>query len=409
MSLPEARVWVEVDLEAIRHNARVLKTLCAPAQLAPVIKSEAYGHGMLEVAQAVLEDGELWGLCLVYPEEGIRLRQAGVDCRLLVLGPLLEFEMESAIEHRLEVAVYSFEQAEQLSAACRRLGQTIGVHLKVDTGLSRLSHTPEEAHNLVRRLMALEGLELVGIYSHLADAEGLDQTYTLHQYQRFQTLLERLETEEILPPCRHMAASAAGMLLEQTRLDMVRAGIALYGLWPAEETRLLMLGSRQNLLELVNKPFADSGEIETLDDLLHPALSFKTRILQIKWIEAGSKVGYGCTFETQRRTRIAVLPMGYAEGFDRHLSNCGEVLVRGRRARVLGRVCMNLTTVDVTDIEGVQPDDEVVLIGGQGDNYLSAAEMAAKIGTIHYEVVTRIPASVPRIYVRAETSICTPR
>lgn len=404
MSRPRARVWVEVDLGAVRHNLKVLKTLCEPAQVAPVIKSDAYGHGMLEVARTLLAEGGIWGLCLVYPEEGLRLREAGIDCRLLVLGPLLEFEMEGAVKGGLEVAIYSFEQAEQLSAICRRLGKTIRVHLKVDTGLSRLSHTPDECLNLVHRLKELEGLELEGVYSHLADAEGLDQTYTLQQYQRFQALLEALEKEGILPPCRHMAASAAGMLLEQTRLDMVRAGIAIYGLWPAEATRLLMLGSRQNLLEAVNRPFEASGEIETLDDLLRPALSFKTRVLQTKWIEAGSKVGYGCTFETQRRTRIAVLPMGYAEGFDRHLSNCGEVLIRGRRARVLGRICMNLTTVDVTDIDGVGTDDEVVLIGRQGDTTLSAADMAERIGTIHYEVVTRIPTSVPRVYLRTEAS-----
>ncbi|MEW6283023.1 MAG: alanine racemase C-terminal domain-containing protein, partial [Candidatus Eremiobacterota bacterium] len=198
------------------------------------------------------------------------------------------------------------------------------------------------------------------------------------------------------PRVRHIAASAAGMLLEATRLDLVRAGIAMYGLWPAEETRLLFMSGGHDLLSALNQQFANGTTLA--DAFLEPVLSFKTVVVQVKPVQSGSAVGYGCTVQAQRDTRLAILPLGYAEGFDRHLSNCGEVLVRGRRARVVGRVCMNMTMVDVTDIPDVAPGDEVVLIGSQRDQRISAEEVAARIGTINYEVVTRIPTLVPRVY-----------
>ncbi|MCA9792194.1 MAG: alanine racemase, partial [Candidatus Eremiobacteraeota bacterium] len=218
------------------------------------------------------------------------------------------------------------------------------------------------------------------------------------QYRRFRQFLDRLLETGLRPPLRHISGSAAALLLKEARLDLVRLGIAIYGLWPADETRLLLLSRGRDLLELVNDQF-ENGQAPAIEELLSPALSFKTRCLQVKSVPAGCKVGYGCTYETQRPTRIAVLPVGYAEGYDRHLSNCGEVLIRGRRARVLGRICMNLTVVDVTDIPEVAAGDEVVLIGTQNGQSIRAEEVAAKIGTIHYEVVTRIPTCVPRVFV----------
>lgn len=392
----EHRAWVEVDLGAIRHNFRQLERLVSPARLAPVVKSEAYGHGLLPVARTVLEEGA-WGLCVVHPEEGRRLRADGLDCPIIVVGPVLEWEMEQAIIDDLAVAVFSEEQARALSDTALRLGRKARAHVKVDTGLARMSHYAEEAVPFIQAVRALPGLNLEGIYSHFADAEGLDQSYTLLQFKRFQKCLSELSELGIEFELRHISGSAAGMLLSQARLDLVRLGIALYGLWPAEETRLLLLSRGQDLLQIVNEQF-QNGCAHNLSELLLPALSYKTVVLQVKQVPAGCKVGYGCTYETQRATRIAVLPVGYAEGYDRHLSNSGEVLVRGRRARVLGRICMNLTVVDVTDIPEVEAHDEVVLIGRQGDAVVSADEVAAKIGTINYEVVTRIPANIPRVY-----------
>jgi alanine racemase len=274
------------------------------------------------------------------------------------------------------------------------------VHLKFDTGLSRLATTAEHAREFYRIVKALPGLAIEGAYSHLADAEGLDQSYTLGQYRRFREGLAILEEEGFRPRLRHIGASAAALLLEKTRLDLVRIGISLYGFWPSEETRILHHGSQQDLAARLSAAFSDRQPPE-LEQLFGPVMSYRARVIQTKWLERDTKVGYGCTFETQRRTRVAILPVGYAEGYDRHLSNCGEVLLNGRRARVLGRVCMNLTVVDVTDVEGVEPGSIATLLGEDAGMRITAEEWANKIGTINYEVVTRIPMSIPRVYIQA--------
>jgi len=286
------------------------------------------------------------------------------------------------------------DQAREVSTAAEKCGQKAVVHLKVDSGLSRLAVTTDEVLEYFREIRSLPGLEIEGVYSHLADAEGLDQTYTLRQYRNFKTCLETLKEEGFDPKLRHIGASAAAMLLEHSRLDLVRVGISLYGYWPSPETKILHYGAANDLSKRLQDGFLDR-ETAFIKPLFKPVLTYKCAVIQTKWLPLGVKVGYGCTYETQRKTRIAVLPVGYAEGYDRHLSNCGEVLVRGRRARVLGRICMNLTVVDITDIPDVERGDEVVLWGGD----LPVEEVAGKIGTINYEVVTRIPVTIPRYYL----------
>lgn len=390
------RAWVEVDLDQLRANARNLIKLVRPAQVAAVVKSEAYGHGLIPVALA-LENEDIWGACVVHPEEGIRLRQAGFKKPILVVGASFPEEMEEAIRHNVTLAVYDEAQAREVSAAAAKCGLVAKVHLKFDTGLSRLAVTGPDVGDYFQTIRALPHLDIEGAYSHLADAEGLDQTFTLKQYRHFKTCLESLSQRGFEPKLRHIGASAAGMLLEHTRLDLVRMGISLYGYWPSPETKILHYGAANNLTKRLQDEFLDR-ETAHIEALFRPALSYKCEIIQTKWLECGAKIGYGCTYETQRATRIAVLPVGYAEGYDRHLSNIGEVLLAGRRARVLGRVCMNLTVVDITDIEGVEPNSIATLWGRDGAANLPVEEVAAKIGTINYEVVTRIPASVPRIY-----------
>lgn len=394
--MPEHRAWVEIDLGAIRQNLRRLSKWASPARLIAVVKSDAYGHGMIPVAHLALEEGA-WALAVVNIDEGLRLRQQGFSCPILVVGPVFDFEMPGAIQHDLSLPIYSPETLQQVSAAAQSLDKVARVHVKFDTGLTRLALPHDQAAQFLQAVQAAPNLEIEGIYSHLADAEGLDQRFTLLQFQRFQEIQAVAQSLSIKPQAFHLSASAAAMLLQPARLDAVRMGIALYGLWPADETRLLLLSRGHNLFQELNLHFS-SGLTPQLDDLLQPALSYKTRIAQIKSVPADSSVGYGCTFQTQRPSRLAVLPVGYYEGYDRHLSNSGEVLVRGRRARVVGRVCMNVTTVDVTDIAEVEVDDEVVLLGRQGSAQVSAEEWARKIGTINYEVVTRIPVHIPRVY-----------
>lgn len=390
------RAWVEVDLERLRQNFRNLAALVKPARVAAVVKSEAYGHGLVPVAMA-LRDEDLWGVCVVTPDEGSILRRAGFDKPILVVGASFPEEMEQAVVDQLTLAVYDLEQARALSKAAAKVGCSVSAHLKFDTGLSRLASTTESASDFYKQVRSLPGLRLEGAYSHLADAEGLDQSYTREQYRRFCDTLEELGQEGFFPDLRHIGASAAALLLEKTRLDLVRIGISLYGFWPSEETRILHHGAMHNLAERLADEFSDRETVQ-LETLFSPVMSYRARVIQTKWLERDTKVGYGCTFETQRRTRVAILPVGYAEGYDRHLSNCGEVLLKGRRARVLGRICMNLTVVDVTDIEGVEQGSIATLLGEDGPGRITAEEWAAKIGTIQYEVVTRIPMSIPRVY-----------
>lgn len=390
------RAWIEVDLAAIRHNLKRLSKWAAPARFLAVVKSDAYGHGMEAVARVAVEEGA-WGLAVVNIDEGLRLRSAGFTCPVVIVGPIFAFELRAALQAGLSLPIYSREILEAVAAAASEAEVVARVHIKFDTGLGRLALPYDQALEFLSQVRDTPGLHFEGLYSHLADAEGLDQRYTLQQFTRFQEVQQTAAGLGMTPEISHLSASAASMLLQPARLDAVRLGIAMYGLWPAEETRLLLLSRGHNLFQELNLHF-QSGLTPELDDLLQPALSYKTRIAQIKELPADSSVGYGCTFVTQRPSRLAVLPVGYYEGYDRHLSNCGEVLVRGRRARVLGRVCMNVVTVDVTDIAGVALDDEVVLLGRQGRNQVSAEEWGRRIGTINYEVVTRLPAHLPRVY-----------
>lgn len=387
------RAWVEIDRSALRHNLENLKRLVAPSGFMAVVKAEAYGHGMLEVARVAVEVGA-WGLAVVNIDEGLRLRAAGFRCRVVVVGPVFGFEVPAALAQDLSLPVYSLEQAREVSQAAVAQGRLAAIHLKLDTGLGRLAVPSSQAREFLSAVKELPGLRLEGIYSHYADAEGLDQSYTLQQFRRFQEVLQTARELGMEPQVRHISASAAGMLLQEARLDLVRLGIAMYGLWPAEETRILMASRGGDLLGQINIAFS-AGQAPALDQLLRPVLSYKTRVAQVKELPNGSPLGYGCTTTLSRDSRVAILPVGYAEGYDRHLSNRGEVLIAGRRARVLGRVCMNMTTVDVTDIPDVQAGQEVILIGGS----ISAEEVASKIGTINYELVTRIPQQIPRVYL----------
>jgi alanine racemase len=389
------RAWVEVDLGAIRHNLRQIRSIIDPSGFMAVVKANAYGHGLLPVARVALEEGA-WGLAVVNVDEGLALRSAAIAGPIVIVGPVCDFELASAISAGLSLPIYSPELGQAISDTAVALGAVASVHLKVDTGLGRLAVTADSARPFLQAVKALPALRIEGIYSHYADAEGLDQSHTWVQFRAFQEVLDLCQELDLRPEVRHISASAAALLLKEPRLDLVRLGIAMYGLWPAEETRLLLLSRGQDLNAWLNTAFETGAG--SVDELLRPALTYKTVVVQVKRLKTGTTVGYGCTFECQRPTVIAILPVGYAEGYDRHLSNQGEVLIRGRRARVLGRVCMNMTTVDVTDIPGVGLGEEAVLIGSQGDLRISVEEVARKIGTINYEVVTRIPETIPHLY-----------
>ncbi len=371
---PDRPTWVEIDLSAIGANCRRLKQIIGPdVELLASLKADAYGHGALRVAHTVLHNGAS-RLGVATLSEAVPLRQAGITAPILVFGYLPPWQMREAVRLGITVTVYALDSAQALSQAAQSLGIPARAHLKIDSGMGRLGLRAEHIDTIVHiaaEIQKLPGLELEGIFTHFACADSADQTHSRLQLTRFQRVLAALEAAGLRPPVVHAANSAATLTMPEARFNMVRPGIALYGLHPSAEVRL--------------------------PEGFQPALAFKTQIAQVKDIPAGECISYGCTFVTPTAMRIAVLPVGYADGFRRAPTNWGEVLVRGKRAPLLGRVCMDQCMIDVSAIPGVSVGDEVVLIGQQGDEQLTAEMVAERLGTINYEVVSEILARVPRV------------
>jgi alanine racemase len=367
--------WAEVDLGAIANNARELKQhVGAHTILCAVVKANAYGHGALPVAQVALENGAD-RLAVSRFEEGVELREGGVDAPVLVMGYATPCQAASMVRHRLTPTVNSLDLARALSAAVAEQGApALAVHIKIDTGLGRFGLLPDEASDFAQALTRLPGLFLEGIYTHFATADEADTSYAYRQFKVYQQLVSRLQGVGVRAALHHVANSAATLRFPEMHLDMVRCGIALYGLRPSRDTEM---------------PLA-----------LRPAMTLKARVGRVCRLPAGWGISYGIDYVTTEPTPVALVPVGYGDGYHRLLSNRGQVLIHGQRAPMLGRVCMDQFVVDINHIENVTLDDEVVLFGRQGQAELSADEVAALAGTINYEVVTSILPRVPRIYVR---------
>lgn len=370
---------IRVCLDAITHNARALRDLVSPARAAFVVKGNAYGHGIVEVARAVEPFSHR--LCVYSIEEAAMLRDAGITRPIFVMGPVQSADLDEARARKAEIALWdtgSYLRAVIDSA--RKRGERVPVHVKINTGTTRLGLEPHDAHDAIEDYLRLPEIELTGVFSHLAAAEELDSPFTLGQLDAFTRALQPVE--ELLRnnnahPIRHIAASAAAMLWPQTRLDMVRIGIALYGLWPSPQTRVAMNGAKFDL---------------------QPALSLHSSLAAVRSVEAGTPVGYGGSYHAPKRTRIGVVPLGYADGIPRLLSNRGAFLVGGERCPIVGRVCMNMTMIDLAAVPAAKPGDEVTLIGRQEAGEVTADEWGEWAETINYEIVTRLPAELPRTY-----------
>lgn len=370
---------LQIDLGAIRRNVARLGDLVAPAHYAAVVKADAYGHGIVPVARALA--GDVAYLCVYRTDEAAELRAAGVATPLLILGPVEPRELALAYESTAAIALWS-EGAFARDAA--RMGRTGGgrfpVHVKIDSGVTRLGLDHDRATGALASYLAEPGLDVRGVFTHLAAAEELATTFTLTQLDRFGRAIAPLEP--ILAErgvLRHAAASAAAMLFPKLRLDMIRAGIATYGIWPSNETRTAMAGALR----------------------LEAALTWTTQLVVVRSVEAGRSVGYGCSFQTQRASRIGVLPIGYAEGIPRAAGDSASALVAGRRVPFVGRICMNMSFVDVTGVPEAHPGSRVTLVGSDGDETIDANEFAEAAGSIGYELVARLPPTIPRRYVAA--------
>ena len=371
-------VWAEVDLKAIAHNIRELRRITNPkARFMAIVKANAYGHGIIEVARQSLENGaEALGVANI--EEGIQLRKAGIDAPVLIFGYTSPVHAKKLIEFDLTQTVYSYEISRALSEAVAAYGKKIKVHIKVDTGMGRLGllrGITDSSVSEVESISRLPMLELEGIYTHFATADKSDRSYAGKQFEIFMDFLNQLRIAGLEIPVTHAANSAAIINMPETHLDMVRAGISIYGLYTSEEV--------------------DRSIIK-----LKPAMELKTKIIHLKKVPAGFKVSYGTTYETEKPTTIATVSIGYADGLSRLLSSKGRMLVCGQSAPIVGRVCMDMTMLDVGKIPEIAIGEEVVVFGKQGNTSISVDEIASTINTINYEVVSTIMERVPRIYLR---------
>lgn len=382
------KTWLEINKKALRNNIQQFKRLIGDGiKLMVVVKSNAYGHGLIEVAKISLENKVDW-LGVDSIDEAIQLRKTGIDAPILILGYTPLARLKEAVENNVRLVIYNKETIKKLSELVHRTSniehRTINTHLKVETGTSRQGILKEDILDFVKLVKDCPKIEIEGLYTHFANIEDTtDHGFAQSQLRRFKEAVDLLEKNGIKVSIKHTACSAAVILFPETYFDMVRLGISMYGLWPSKETFV----SAREKNRKIN---------------LEPVLTWKTKVAQIKKIKAGTPVSYGLTEKVSQDSKIAILPIGYWDGYDRKLSGIGNVLIRGKRCKVLGRVCMNMIMVDVSHLPEIELEDEVVLLGKQGAEQITAEEIAQKIGTINYEVVTRINPRIPRMIIEAE-------
>jgi len=371
--------WIEINKKNIKDNLKQIRKIVGEkVKIMAVVKSNAYGHGIIEIAKIASESEADW-LGVINLDEAIKIRKSGIKAPIFILSYWDDENLKRIRDIRsIDFPVYNLIQAKTLSDFGKKIKKKVNIHIKIDTGTSRLGIMPEQTINFVKRIKKLPNLKIRGIFSHFAASET-NIKYTNLQIKRFQNLINKLEKNNINIPIKHISCSASTLISFKSHFDLVRIGLMMYGLWPSEKTK-----------KTASKKYPWFK--------LKPALSWKTKIIQVKEVSKNTPIGYDCSYKTKKRTKLAILPVGYNEGYDRHLSNIGQVLICGKRCFIRGRICMNLTIVDVTKLKDVKVGDEVVLIGKQGKEYISAEEIAKKIGTINYEVVTRINPLIPRKY-----------
>ena len=374
MSLRPA--WAEVDLSAIASNIKQLRRAAAPgARIMGVVKANAYGHGAVPVSNTVLKNGaDYLGVAIL--DEARELRQAGITAPILILGYTPCEQAEEAVNLDITQTVYSGEGAQAISQAAVKLRKQAKIHIKVDTGMGRLGFPADETSVAeIIKSAALPGITAEGIMTHFAVADTADKEYTYRQYALFSDVISRLREKGFPEVIKHAANSAALIDLPGVHLDMVRAGISVYGLYPSQEVQ--------------------KGNLD-----LKPALSLKARVAFVKTVPADTSISYGRTFVTKGETRTATIPVGYADGYSRLLSNKAHVLAHGARVPVIGTVCMDQLIIDISEVPEVRVGDTVTLIGREGEQSVTADELADLIGTINYEIVCMISSRIPRVYVR---------
>lgn len=371
------RVYAHIDLDAITYNMEQMRqNLPEGTQMVGVIKMDGYGHGALPIAQILEPLDYVWGFATATLEEAAALKEEGIQKPVLVLGCIFEDQVEDMLEHDIRATVYMEEMAQYISKAAVAAGKIATVHIKIDTGMGRLGFpVKEESVDIIERISKLPNLKIEGVFTHFSKADEEDPEYTILQHDRFEWMKHALEERRIHVERYHCDNSAGIIEYPHYSHDMVRAGIALYGLYP-------------------------SDEVGTDKVVLKPALELISHVTFVKEVEKGTKISYGGTFEADKKMKVATIPVGYGDGYARSLSNKGYVLIRGKRAKILGRICMDQFMVDVTDILDVAFGDRVILIGRDGEESIRVEDLSALCGRFNYEFVCDLNKRVPRIYIK---------
>ncbi len=368
------RVQANVDLNAIRHNiGEVRSKITKGTKLMVIMKADAYGHGAARVAKAIDDYGaDAYGVAIV--EEAVELRKAGITKPILVLGYTAKQLYRDIVKYDVTQTIFQYETAKALSGEALRQGKTAKIHIKLDTGMSRIGFSDtEESLETIKRISGLAGIEIEGLFSHFARADEEERSHTLKQLKRYMDFAGRLEAEGIHIPVKHIANSAGILEFPAANLDMVRCGISTYGIYPSE--------------------FVNHEELRLI-----PAMELKTHVIYVKEVEAGVGVSYNATYVTGRKTKIATIPVGYGDGYSRNLSNCGRVIINGQYAPIIGKVCMDQFMVDVSELKDVKQDDTVTLLGRDGDAYISTEELAKLSHSFPYELICNVGKRIPRVY-----------
>lgn len=366
------RVYARIDMNNLRYNIETMKSLVKPdMKVLAVIKADAYGHGAVEIAKRIEDLCDYYGVATI--DEAIELRKAGIDMPILIIGFTADSDYNRLIEYNITQAVYDTAEAKKLSDVAVALGKKARVHIKVDTGMSRIGYqVDDEGKSEALKLKDYPGLYIEGIFTHYAKADETDKTAAKGQRESFREFIRAMEDGGIHFDIKHIDNSAGTMEMEDNEFDMVRLGIVTYGLYPSDEV--------------------DRSVV------IKPVMSLISHVCHVKTLPKGRGIGYGWTYVTTKDTRVATVTVGYADGYPRAQSNLGRVIIHGKYAPIIGRVCMDQIMVDVTDIPDVRVKDEVILIGGEGDAYISVEEVAAPAASFNYELVCNIARRVPRVY-----------
>jgi alanine racemase len=376
--------WIELSRSALKNNISSLSKLAPKKLMAVSVKANAYGHGLHHIVEILCDNPNVDYLTVHSMREAIRCRRAGWRKQIMLLGPVEQCDVDAILEFDVEPVVFNKQFLENLGKRADKFNRTVKTHLKLETGTNRQGVTEKEIKVLATSYKKYKSLKKpFGASTHFANIEDTtNHDYAEYQLKEFKKLLKIMSANKIVPTIKHTASSAATILFDKTHFDMVRPGISVYGHWPSKETYLSyrLEGGSNSLFE--------------------PVLSWKTRITQLKTLPPDSFIGYGCTYRTTSKTKLAILPIGYYDGYDRGLSNQAYCLIKGKRAPVRGRICMNLTMVDITDIPKLKLEDEVVLIGDSNGEFISAEQLAVWAGSINYEILARLSDSIYRIIVK---------